>query len=77
MRPEGFPDTICQLHLGPATTHTVYKGELISILLAISMLSTYQIRARAIIFTDNQAALLALQAGHSRPDSYILDEILS
>ena len=65
-----------QFHLGPATQHTVYEGELVGILLALHMVARNTTLSSIIIYTDNQAALLALNANNAHPDSYLMDNIL-
>ena len=64
-------------HLGPSNKHTVYKGELIGLSLAIHLLTSlhFQFNSYTVIGTDNQAAIRALNNQRPHPGHYILDHI--
>ena len=66
-----------QFHLGPDTMHTVYKAELVGIILALFLL-THILRAiltTIIIGLDNQAVIQALNSQLAKPSHYLLDLI--
>ena len=66
-----------QFHLGPDTTHTVYKAELVRIILALFLLTRIlqAILTTIIIGLDNQAAIQALNSQLAKPSHYLLDLI--
>ena len=66
-----------QFHLGPDTMHTVYKAELVGIILALFLL-THILRAiltTIIIGLDNQAVIQVLNSQLAKPSHYLLDLI--
>jgi ribonuclease HI len=64
-------------HLGPASEHTVYEGELVGLSLALHLLNSlrFQIHSYTVIGTDNQAAIRALNNQRPHPAHYLLDHI--
>lgn len=52
--------TILHYGLGIAMQHTVYKAELTGMILAIHMANSIENMCKLSIYTDNQAAILAL-----------------
>ena len=58
----------------PPAQHTVYEGELTGLLLAFYLTSSSDVHADTTIYTDNQAALLALKAKASKSAFYLLQE---
>ena len=73
------PPKIKRYHLGPQTKHTVYKAELVGIILTISLLTdlTSQITGKALIGLDNQASIYVLNDQSAKPSHYLLDHIHS
>src|SRR6266481_3720181 len=70
--PEGW---YLQFQLGSEAAHTVFKGKLMGILLAVHLLHGYP-RARMVLITmDNQAAIAALTNWERQPGQYLLNEI--
>jgi hypothetical protein len=58
LRREGNPDRALKFHLGSADHHTVYKAELIGILMGLHLIKTEKCsRVKCVINIDNQAAL--------------------
>jgi ribonuclease HI len=72
-----IPETGAALRckLGKETKHTVFEGELVGILLALTLLEKNPLASTALITLDNQAAIQALQNDHAQPAQYLLDEI--
>ena len=63
-------------HLGSETEHTVYKAEVIAVILALHMLTTLKRKLKKVtIGTDNQAVLMGLRNQRSKPGHYLLDKI--
>ena len=59
-------------HLGAASKHTVFKAELVGMILAAHLLATNQaVPLPASIFMDNQAAILAGERPLSKPGHYL------
>lgn len=74
----GEPDRTLHLHLGPDTQHTVYKAELIGILLGLHLIKTDKKgRMSYSMRVDNRAALSTLRAVKSSPGQYITNAILN
>ena len=66
------------LHVGRISEHTVYETKLISILLALHLLSSLACLLTsftAAIGLDNQAAIKALHIQKAKPTQYLLDQI--
>jgi ribonuclease HI len=62
--------------LGPITEHTVFKGELVGVLLGMHLASKVQGRQKTVnISLDNQAAIRALTDQQPQPAHKIMDEI--
>ena len=72
---KGYPNIALQYCLGPDTTHTVYKGELIGIILALHHIARTPYVSSFAIYTDNQAALLALNADGTHPGNHLIPYI--
>ena len=70
---------VSRYYLGMPEEHTVYKAELIRIILTIHLLFkfTYQITRKTIIRLDNQAAIQALTNQSAKPSHYLLNQIHS
>ena len=64
-----------QYLLGKDTAHTVFKSELVGILLALQLLHRYPSARMALIALDNQAAIVALTNRPSQPGQYIVNTI--
>ena len=64
-----------RFNLGKETRHTIFKGELIGILLALTLLEASSLADTVLITLDNQAAIQALQGNHMQPSQYLLNEI--
>ena len=47
--------------LGKESKHTVFKGEIVSVILALSLLEAHPAAKSALIALDNQAVIQALQ----------------
>ena len=61
--------------LGKETRHTIFQGELIGILLALTLLEASSLADTVLITLDNQAAIQALQGNHMHPSQHLLNEI--
>ena len=71
------PDKILHYHLGPEAEHTVYKAELVGLLLALHLISTERCGATSCsIAVDNQAALKAFDLELRNPGHHLTQEIL-
>jgi ribonuclease HI len=66
---------VLRFRLRKETKHTVFEGELVGILLALTLLGKHPTASTALITLDNQAAIQALQNDHAQPAQYLLDEI--
>lgn len=66
--------TLCH-HLGAATAHTVYEGEIVGMGLATELLRTERRVLSASIYVDNQASIQSTQTSRSRPGHYLLDHL--
>ena len=64
-----------QYLLGKDMVHTVFKSELVGILLALQLLCRYPSARTALIAQDNQAAIVALTNRPSQPRQYIVNTI--
>ena len=66
-----------RFHLGAANEHTVYKAELVKVLLALNLLTglACQLINAVLISLDNQAVIQALNNQTSKPSHYLLDLI--
>ena len=64
-------------YLGPLTEHTVYKSELVRLLLALHLLLqlTCHLLSSVIIGLNNQVAICFLMNQESKPAHYLLDTI--
>jgi len=64
-------------YLGPASRHTVYKGEIVGITLALHLLTSLQamLRSYTVIDTDSQATILAFNNQKPHPTHYLLDHV--
>ena len=69
--------TTLRFKLGRETRHTIFKGKLVRILLALALLEASPQADTVLIALDNQAAIWALQGNHTQPSQYLLDEIHS
>ena len=59
-------------HLGSAREHTVFKAELVGLILAAHLLASNQpLPYPASIYVDNQAAIIASQSPTSKPGHYL------
>ena len=64
----------CQL--GPAHEHTVFKGELVSIILGTHLATKYPMLHTSINYSiDNQATLKSMQNNSRQPRQYLIDKI--
>ena len=72
MPPEG---PHLQYLLGKDTVHTVFKSELVGILLALQLLRRYPSARTALTALDNQAAIVALTNRPSQPGQYLVNTI--
>jgi ribonuclease HI len=61
--------------LGKETRHTVFEGELVGIILTLTLLEKHPPAGTAMIALDNQATIQALQNNYTQPAQYLLDEI--
>ena len=66
---DGHQIGMIQYHLGPASEHTVFKAELVGLILAAHLLSVSGVTFPAAILADNQAAIQAseyptVKSGH-------------
>jgi ribonuclease HI len=62
-------------YLGKETEYTVYAAELLDILMAMSLVERHTTR-RAVIFTDNQASLQAIEDLKCQSGQYIMERII-
>lgn len=66
-----------QLHLGPDTEHTLHKGEIVGIILALHLLSNCKEAqkpdTRVSISLDNQSSITALTNQEPKPSHTLLD----
>ena len=73
---QGEEPKVWRFHLGAIADHTVYKAELMGLLLALHLLRSKRGVTRTIIHLDNQAVLHVLTTRESRPAQSIIDEII-
>ena len=73
---QGEEPKVTRFHLGAIADHTVYKAELMGLLLALHLLRSEQGVTRTIIHLDNLAVLHVLTTRESRPAQSIIDEII-
>ena len=64
-------------YLGPDSVATVYTGELYGTLMALRIANTYPGAKRVVVFTDNQASLLAIQNPKNQSGQSILIQIVT
>lgn len=65
-----------KFHLGSASEHTVYEGELVGILLAVLIVKKVTPRAATVsINSDSQAAVMALRSYKKGPAQHLVEEI--
>jgi len=62
-----------RFHLGNDGEHTIYKGELIGMILAVELLREEEGRGTLALGVDNQAAITATRAFNSKPGHYLMD----
>lgn len=62
-----------RFHLGNHKEHTVYEGELISMILAVELLREEGGKETLALGIDNQAAITATRAFKSKPGHYLMD----
>ena len=71
------PQRILHCHLGPEAKHTVHKAKLVSMLLAIHLISMEKCNAMSCsIAVDNQAALKAFSSDLRSPGHHLAREFL-
>ena len=57
LKREGAPDRMIKFHLGPAKHHTVYKAELVGILMGLYLIKTERKgKVKCALSADNQAS---------------------
>ena len=69
--------TALRFKLGRETRHTIFKGKLVGILLALVLLEASPWADMVLISLDNQEAIQALQGNHAQPSQYLLNKIHS
>ena len=69
----GKEKKILHKHLGKAKEHTVYKAELVSIILALQLIQNIPIYRSASIVLDNTAAIQATKLMTSAPRSHLVN----
>ena len=74
---QGDKPKVVRFHLGTIADHTVYKAELVGLLLALHLLRSEQDVTRAVICLENQAVLHALTSRESRLAQSIIGEVIS
>ena len=67
--------TALRFKLGKETRHTIFKDELVRILLALTLLEASPQADMVLITLDNQAAIQALQGNHAQPSQYLQDTL--
>ena len=73
LRRRGIQVSSLRFELGADTDHTVYKGEIVGMILAVELLKKAP-RARNISLTiNNKAAILATQVFASKPRHHLMD----
>jgi ribonuclease HI len=77
LRRQGNPDRVLKHHLRTADHHTVYKAELIGILMGLHLIKTEKHnKVKCIINIDNQAALKAISSDLTKLGQHITAKIL-
>jgi ribonuclease HI len=77
LRRNGNTDRTLKCHLSSADHHTVYKAELVGILMGLYLIKTEkQSKVKCIINIDNQAALKAVTSDLTKPGQHIAAKIL-
>lgn len=68
---------VMRLHLGPDTEHTVYEGECVGQIMAVELIrrETEQVKT-ALILSDNQASIRALNTTTAGPGHDIVDRVV-
>lgn len=75
---EGKDPRMLKYHLGPDKTHTVYKAEVVGLMLAAKLLATEpNIVYPATIFIDNQAAIKSGESHRTKPGGYLIENFRS
>lgn len=73
---EGATERTIKYHLGSAEHHTVYKAELVGILMGLYLLKTeHKGKVKCILNIDNHAALKAVSSNMTKPGQHITAKI--
>ena len=70
---KGIQIASLRFHLGTDVDHTVYKGEIIGMILTMELLRRTPHIHKASLALDNKAAILATQVFTSKPGYYLMD----
>jgi len=74
---EGKPDRVLRLHMGSVEQHTVYKAELVGLLLGMHLITTERNRKKSCaIGLDNKAAIETLMMELTNPGHHLAAEAL-
>jgi ribonuclease HI len=77
LKREGNSDRTLRFHLGSADHHTVYKAELVGILMGLHLIKTKKrSKVRCVINIDNQAALKVVSSNLTKPGQHIVAKTL-
>ncbi|PSR73747.1 hypothetical protein PHLCEN_2v10417 [Hermanssonia centrifuga] len=63
-----------QYHLGPSMEHTVYKAEVVALILGMELIRQESSVRNVSLAVDNQAAVSASRSSRSAPGHYLMDE---
>ena len=75
-RPRTAEPIVLRYHLGPSSRHTVYKAEIIGLILGVFLLLRLLSVAAASCAADNTPCLLAYQNRRPHPAHYLIDHLL-
>lgn len=67
---------VLQYHLGPSERHSVYKAEIVGLILGIHLLIHLLSISMSSAAADNTACLLAIQNRRPHPAHYLIDRLL-
>jgi ribonuclease HI len=77
LRREGKPDHILKMHLGTTDQHTVYKAELVGMIMGLHLIKTERrSKVKSVLNVDNQAALVAIKSNMNKLDQHLAANLL-